>query len=66
MIDDNKEAEAIVPVTWSSLSASRQLQLREEYGVYLDQLPPTCSMDQKVNRFREWLSQRGIDFDFAG
>ena len=48
-------------ISWDSLSADEQLKLRIEYGVYLDSLPPVCSMDTKVERFRRWLAdQHGI------
>jgi hypothetical protein len=33
---------------WDSLSEGRQLELREQYGHYLDSLPPTCSLDSKI------------------
>ena len=48
---------------WSLLDQGRQLALREAFGRYLDGLPPTCSMDTKVARFRDWLARQGIDFD---
>jgi hypothetical protein len=47
---------------WDSLPEGRQLQLREEYGHYLDLLPPTCSLDSKIERFRRWLQERGIGY----
>ena len=49
--------------TWDSLSAEERLQLREEYGHYLDDLPPTCSMDIKIDRFCVWLNERGIRYE---
>ena len=48
---------------WSLLDPGRQLALREAFGHYLDRLPPTCSLDTKVARFRDWLARQGIDFD---
>jgi hypothetical protein len=48
---------------WSLLDPGRQLALREAFGRYLDRLPPTCSLDAKVARFRDWLARQGIDFD---
>jgi hypothetical protein len=38
----------------------RQLELRDAYGHYLDSLPPTCSMETKIERFRRWLEEQGI------
>ncbi len=51
---------ALIP--WSELAPDRQLQLREDYGRYLDQLPPTCDLDTKTERFRAWLAERGVAF----
>lgn len=48
---------------WGDLSAQERLQLREEYGYYLDRLPPTCCMDTKVDRFCIWLNERGIHYE---
>jgi hypothetical protein len=50
------------PLSWEDLSAERQLELREEHGRYLDGLPPTCSLETKIERFRRWLEQRGIRY----
>jgi hypothetical protein len=47
---------------WDSLPEDRQLELREQYGRYLDALPPTCSLDSKIERFRRWLRERGIGY----
>lgn len=47
---------------WEDLSSDEQLHLREEYGHYLEQLPPTCSMEIKEVRFAAWLAQRGVTF----
>jgi len=47
---------------WEELTAERQLALRKEYGLYLDRLPPTCSMEAKIERFRRWLEQRGVSY----
>lgn len=49
-----------VKTPWENLTPDRQLSLRQEYGMYLDSLPPTCSMESKIERFRRWLEQRGI------
>ncbi len=48
---------------WQDLSPEEPLQLREAFGRYLDSLPPTCSMESKVARFRQWLAQRDLLFE---
>ncbi|MGD8957974.1 MAG: hypothetical protein PVJ03_11610 [Chromatiaceae bacterium] len=52
---------ALIP--WESLSRDEQIALRERYGHYLDNLPPTCSLDTKVARFKHWLEHQGIAYD---
>jgi hypothetical protein len=47
---------------WHDLSAEEQLALREAYGHYLDSLPPTCDLTNKIERFRHWLAERGVDY----
>jgi hypothetical protein len=47
---------------WDSLSPDEQLRLREAYGHYLDSLPPTCFMDEKIERFRRWLAEQGVAY----
>jgi len=47
---------------WDGLSADEQLALREAYGRYLDTLPPTCDLSTKLERFRQWLAERGITY----
>jgi hypothetical protein len=47
---------------WQALSTQEQLVLREDYGRYLDSLPPTCDLDTKIERFRRWLAERGIAY----
>lgn len=47
---------------WHSLSDDEQTSLRVAFGHYLDSLPPTCSLDTKIERFRGWLAERGIDY----
>jgi hypothetical protein len=47
---------------WHQLSAAEQLALREAYGRYLDTLPPTCDLSTKLERFRQWLAERGITY----
>ena len=50
---------------WADLSPEEQVRFREEYGRYLDTLPPTCDMHRKLERFRAWLAARGVRFDGA-
>ena len=48
---------------WDSLDPDEQTAIRIEYGRYLDSLPPTCSLETKIERFRNWLrEQKGIDY----
>lgn len=48
---------------WDSLDPEEQIRLRVEYGRWLDQMPPTCSMETKIERFRTWLrEEKGIDW----
>lgn len=48
--------------TWHDLSSDEQLQLRLDYQAYLDSLPPTCSLDDKVAAFAMWLAERDVSF----
>lgn len=50
---------------WSQLSPDKQLRLREAYQAVLDTEPRTCSMDEKVARFADWLRDRDIAFSAA-
>jgi len=47
---------------WETLSSEQQLRLREAYGHYLDTLPPSCSMETKIERFRHWLAEQGVKY----
>lgn len=49
---------------WNELGADQQLQLRLDYQAYLDTLPPTCSLDDKVTAFARWLAERDVSFSF--
>jgi hypothetical protein len=55
------ESGSLIP--WELLSADRQFELREAYGRHLDSLPPTCSMETKVQRFRRWLEAQGVSYN---
>ena len=50
---------------WDSLDTEEQTDLRVAFGRYLDTLPPTCSLKTKVQRFRRWLQDHGIDYQQA-
>ena len=54
------EPEDLLP--WEQLDDQRQITLRYEFGYYLDTLPPTCSLESKIERFRQWLQVRGIAY----
>jgi hypothetical protein len=47
---------------WEQLSSERQTELRIAYGHYLDTLPATCSLETKIERFRNWLHALGISY----
>jgi len=48
--------------TWAELTPEEQLALRMEYQAHLDAQPPTCSMDDKVTAFANWLASRDVAF----
>lgn len=48
---------------WNDVSTEEQIAVRVEYGHYLDSLPPTCSMETKIERFKNWLREhKGIEY----
>jgi transposase len=48
---------------WTEPSAEKQSAVRVEYGRHLDTLPPTCSMETGIERFRSWLRKHeGIGY----
>ncbi len=47
---------------WTDLTADEQLQLRLDYQAHLDTLPKTCSLDDKVAAFADWLATREVAF----
>jgi hypothetical protein len=57
---EKQDSAGLTP--WERLSSEKQIALREEYGHYLDSLPPTCSLETKIERFRQWLAERGIEW----
>jgi hypothetical protein len=50
--------------TWSELSIDEQTVLLEDYGHYLDGLPPTCDMRTKQERLQAWLAEKNIKYLF--
>lgn len=42
---------------WDTLATDEQTALRIEHAHYLDSLPPTCSMETKIERFRNRLRE---------
>jgi hypothetical protein len=50
------------PRDWAELGEEEQTRLQIAYGRYLDSLPPTCSLETKIERFRRWLADRGIEY----
>ncbi len=59
----NKGERGLRP--WDSLDVEEQTDLRVAFGHYLDTLPPTCSLETKVQRFRSWLQDHGVDYQDA-
>lgn len=57
---DQHGSDELTP--WENLSSEQQLELRETYGHFLDTLPPTCSLETKIERFRQWLEERGVSY----
>lgn len=47
---------------WAGLGEEEQTRLQIAYGHYLDSLPPTCSLETKIARFRRWLADQGIAY----
>ncbi len=57
MTDGEKE---LTP--WAALDKETQTRLRLDYQAELDANPRTCSLDEKMARFTEWLAGRGVSF----
>jgi hypothetical protein len=49
-------------IPWDTLSLDEQIALRERFGYYLDNLPPSCSLETKIARFQYWLEEQGITY----
>lgn len=47
---------------WRTLSDEEQLALRQDYQVELDKQTGTCSLDEKTERFTNWLAERDVSF----
>ena len=47
---------------WATLDADERTILQVAFGHYLDTLPPTCSLETKIERFRGWLAARGVSY----
>ena len=56
----NTASSDLIP--WESLPPDEQIALRERFGYYLDNLPPTCSLETKIARFQYWLEEQGITY----
>ena len=48
---------------WSRLTPEERIELRIAFGHHLDQLPPSCSPDTKLQRFQTWLAERSVRFE---
>lgn len=47
---------------WAELDDKTRLRLRQDYQAELDANPRTCSLDEKMARFTNWLADRGVSF----
>ncbi|MEJ1992493.1 MAG: hypothetical protein P8X50_12565 [Maritimibacter sp.] len=47
---------------WGDLTSEEQLELRLAYQAHLDSQPRTCSMDDKISAFANWLVAREVLF----
>lgn len=47
---------------WTELSAERQMDLRAAYEIEMARQTNTCSLDEKITRFANWLAPQGIAF----
>lgn len=51
------------PIPFRSLPPERQLALREAWAEASARQGTTCSLDEKISRFAQWLAPQGISFD---
>ncbi len=49
---------------WADLTTEAQLELRLAYQAHLDRLPRTCSLDDKVAAFADWLAGHDVAFSW--
>ncbi|WP_157771565.1 hypothetical protein [Thioclava nitratireducens] len=47
---------------WKELSPERQMDLRAAYDIEMARHTNTCSIDEKIARFAEWLAPQGVAF----
>ncbi len=47
---------------WGDLTSEEQLELRLAYQAHLDRLPRSCSLDDKVAAFADWLAGHDVAF----
>jgi hypothetical protein len=59
---DDASGPDVPPRAWTELGDEEQTRLQIAYGHHLDSLPPTCSLETKIERFRRWLADRGIAY----
>jgi hypothetical protein len=51
--------------SWDGFDTEEQTDLCVAFGHYLDSLPPTCSLETKVESFRSWQKDHGVDHQDA-
>ena len=47
---------------WTDLTPEEQTRLRQDYQEVLDRNPRTCSLQEKIDRFTQWLADQGVAF----
>ena len=47
---------------WTDLTLEEQTRLRQDYQEVLDRNPRTCSLQEKIDRFTQWLADHGVAF----
>ncbi|WP_370254219.1 hypothetical protein [Nioella sp.] len=47
---------------WSDLSPEAQLALRMAYDKATGTMPGTCSLEDKIQRFSDWLAGQGVAY----